>query len=204
MAPQAPPLWTGSDAALVALVRRGDGDAAKLLHDRFARQINRIVYRILGGDADHEDLVHEIFMRIWSSIAAGRVREPDALGSWVMSVATNILYKELRRRYVRQRFLRREEATPRAVADIRDEEARDVLMAVYKILADMTPGERLVFGLRYLDQRKLGELAPMCGISVATAKRRLLKAEKSFAALIPRHGDYASLHGLVPPKKRRG
>ncbi|MBC8132866.1 MAG: sigma-70 family RNA polymerase sigma factor [Deltaproteobacteria bacterium] len=202
--PAGAPPWTGSDTELVAMVCSGHVHAAKWLHDRFARPITRVVFRILGGDADHEDLVHEIFMRIWSLIAAGKVREPAALGGWVLSVATHILYKELRRRYVRQRFLRRSESAPKAVAAIQDDEARDILLAVYRILADMPPAERLVFGLRYLDQRKLADLAPMCGISVATAKRRLGKAERTFTNLIQRHGDYAALRTLVPPKKRRG
>ena len=200
----APP-WTDSDADLVAMVRRGHVHAAKWLYDRFARDITRVVFRILGGDADHEDLVHEIFMRIWALIAAGKVREPAAVGPWVMSVATHILYKELRRRYVRQRYLfGQQSADPQAVTHIVDDDARDILLAVYRILADMPPGDRLVFGLRYLDHRKLADVAVMCGISMATAKRRLAKAERTFATLIARHGDYSALRALVPPKKRRG
>lgn len=186
------------------MVRLGHAHAAQWLYDRFAPEITRVVYRILGGDADHQDLVHEIFMRIWGLIAAGKVREPAAVGSWVLSVATHILYKELRRRYVRQRYLFAHKQDPDAVSRVSDAEARDILLAVYRILGDMRPADRLVFGLRHLDQRKLADVATMCGISMATAKRRLIKAERSFATLIAHHGDYAALRALVPPKKRRG
>lgn len=198
------PAFTASDAALVQLVKSRHVHAARWLHDRFARDITRIVFRILGGDADQEDMVHEIFMKIWALIGAGKVREPEALGSWVFSVATNILYKELRRRYVRRRFLRHHEQTPEGVHRMQDEEARDLLLAVHRILAEMPPAERLVFGLRYLDRRTVAELATLCGYSLGTAKRRLRKAEHTFTNLARRHGDYPALRSLVSDQKGRG
>jgi RNA polymerase sigma-70 factor (ECF subfamily) len=201
--PSPAPSWSGSDTELVELVRSGHVHASKWLHDRFAREITRVVFRILGGDADCEDLVHEIFMRIWTLIAKGKVREPESLHSWVVSVATNILYKELRRRYVRRRFLLQPEATPDAVTYIQDGEARDILMVVYRILAEMAPAERLIFGLRYIDQRSLVDLAPMCGVSLATAKRRLAKAEVTFLRLVKRFGNYPALLALVPNRDKK-
>jgi RNA polymerase sigma-70 factor (ECF subfamily) len=198
--PSTAPAWSGTDSELVALVRQGHVHASKWLHDRFSREITRVVFRILGGDADDEDLVHEIFMRIWALIADGKVHEPESLRPWVISVATHMLYKELRRRYVRRRFLLQRESAPAAVANIQDEEARDLLLAVYQILAEMPPIERLIFGLRYIDQRSLVDLAPMCSVSLATAKRKLAKAEETFRRLAERFGDYPALLDLIPEK----
>ncbi|MES1207096.1 MAG: sigma-70 family RNA polymerase sigma factor [Pseudomonadota bacterium] len=195
--PASPALQNVDDATLVQMVQAGHVHAAKWLHDRFAADINRVVYRILGGDADHEDMVHEIFMTVWASIAAGKVSEPAAVRSWVFSVATNMLYKELRRRYVRRRFLRRHHSAPEGVSGIRDEAARELLLAVHRVLAEMQPAHGLIFGLRYLDRRPLADLASLCGCSTATAKRRLKKAERAFIQLARRHGSHPALMSLV-------
>jgi RNA polymerase sigma-70 factor (ECF subfamily) len=175
-----------TDEELLDLVLSGHPEAAGHVYDRFAPVVNRVVWKLLGADPDHGDLVHDIFMKVWTLMAQGRVKHPDRLNSWVIGVAVNTVHKEIRRRTLRRRFLR-EEAAPAPSVNNDHHEARDLLNGVYGILERIPPDERLAFSLRYLEQQRLTEVAQLCRCSLATVKRRLARAEKRFALLARRY-----------------
>ncbi len=184
-----------SDADLIADVVAGREGAAGRLYERFAGLINHVVLRVLGGDADHDDLVHDVFLHVWRAVASGRVEKTESLQGYVASIATNVVYKELRKRYVRRRFLGRPEAPPDSTLRL-DHEAREVLTLVYAIASEFTPQDRLLFTLRHLGQYKLSEVAQLADCSLATVKRRLAKAEAAFVMRARAYPEYPMLAGL--------
>jgi RNA polymerase sigma-70 factor (ECF subfamily) len=190
-----------SDAELIELVMSGRPEAAGRLYDRFARDIHRMVHRLLAVDTEHDDVVHEIFIKAWQLIAKGKVRNPDGLAAWMRSVATHTVYKEIRRRYVRRRFFRFQEPPPDAAARTAGEDERELLRIAYRIAAQLAPGEHMAFALRHFDQRRLVEVAEMMGCSLATAKRKIARAESQFVALAGQYGDYPALLGLTDQEK---
>lgn len=185
----------GGDAELLSRVRRGETGAAAKLYDRFSPDINRVVWKLLGGDTDHNDLVHDIFIKVTSQI--GRVREPDKLASWVVAVAVNTVYKEIRRRQVRRVFVKNTAVPAEPVTGGDDLEGRDLLRKTYQILEKIPPKERMAFTLRYLDERTLPDVAEMCGWSLATTKRRIERARYQFSRNAARDPEMAQRLGLA-------
>ena len=190
--------WQGaSDAELIAGVIAKDDGATARLYDRFAGLINHVVLRVLGGDADHDDLVHDVFIKLWHAVAAGRVQNPESLQAYAASIATNVVYKELRKRYVRRRFFGREERAPEMTTRLEDHEAREVLTLVYAIASEFSPQDRLLFTLRHLGQYKLSEVAKLANCSLATVKRRLAKAEAQFVLRARDYPEHPRLTALI-------
>ncbi len=185
-----------SDADLIADVVSKREGASGRLYERFAGLINHVVLRVLGGDADHDDLVHDVFLCVWRAVAAGRVEKAESLQAYVASIATNVVYKELRKRYVRRRFLGRPEAPP-DLAPCIDHEGREMLTLVYAIASEFTPQDRLLFTLRHLGQYKLSEVAKLAHCSLATVKRRLAKTEAVFVMRARAYPDYPCLASLL-------
>jgi RNA polymerase sigma-70 factor (ECF subfamily) len=62
-----------------------------------------------------------------------------------------------------------------------DFDGREALRAVYRILERVRPDERIAFTLRHLQGMSLQEIAEACEVSVPTIKRRLSRAQRSFA-----------------------
>lgn len=174
--------FRGSDQELLERLHREGSGAAGLLYDRFADEVNGLVWRLLGPDADREDIVQGVFYRLLKHV--GRVREADRLASWVRSIVVNTVYSELRKRKVRRLFFAMESLEPEQFFDARASvESRELLSKVYGEMDRMPVADRLAFSLRYIEGKQLSEVAELCGCSLATIKRRIQRAERQLEHL---------------------
>lgn len=172
--------WT--DAELADLLRSGSREAAAAVYDRFSAMVNRWVWRLLGADQDHHDIVQQVFVRIL--LAGRRVRDVDKLAGWVHAITVNTVHNELRRRHVR-RFFWRDSVPAQLHGDfVREVEMRDLLVHAKSVLEKLPPAERIAFMLHHVDRHSTAEIAELCGYSLSTAKRRLARANRRFEAMV--------------------
>jgi RNA polymerase sigma-70 factor (ECF subfamily) len=173
-----------SDARLGAWLREDPHTAAPALYDRFQSDVNRWVWRLLGADQDHHDVVQQVFVRVIRS--AKRLREVDRLAAWMHAVTVNTVYGELRRREIRRLFVRQSDPAPFHPDLVREVEMRDLLLRAKAIIDKIPAKERIVFVLHIVEGESLHEIAAILGYSHATAKRRLGAANRRFQALLSR------------------
>jgi len=169
------------DDALVNGLKRGDPDAARELFERFSRRIEGLVWRLLGPDAEHDDVVQQVYLAIARSIA--KLRDPGALESWIVSVTMNTVRREIRSRSRRPRLEIVDSAAERVAQHTSPSARPDDLAfttAFYRVLDQLQTRDRLVLVLRYLEGEPLVGVAAACGCSLATAKRRLRRARRRF------------------------
>jgi RNA polymerase sigma-70 factor, ECF subfamily len=173
------------DGALVRALREGHPAAKVELFDRYAKQVERILARVLGQDAELADLLHEVFVR--SLAAIDTLEDTDALGGWLTGIAV-LTARECIRRRVRGRWLRflAPEDLPDVEDSAPDDDGREALRAMYLVLDRLGPDDRIAFALRYIEGLELRDLAAACGVSLNTVKRRLVRAERRFSALASR------------------
>jgi len=92
----APLLRLRSDEQLVALFRRGNEDAFRVIHDRYRARLFAYARQMLPGSRhDAEDALQDVFVR-----AHRALRESDreiSLRAWLYRVAHNRCVDELRR-----------------------------------------------------------------------------------------------------------
>ena len=167
------------DEALVDAARRGEAAARTAIFDRHATHVARVLGRVLGADVDIADLVHDVFVHALADL--DRLADPSALKAWLTAIAVNIARGHIRRR-VRRRWLRffAPEDVPEVEAPVADAETRAAVLAMYRVLDSMDADDRIAFALRFVDGMELTETAAACGVSLATIKRRLSRAEASF------------------------
>ena len=85
------------DAEEVAKAGRGDRDAAARLIARHSAKLFALAQRMLASRAEAEDVVQEVFLRLWTH--AGRWRPGGAkFETWLYRVTLNQCYDRLRRR----------------------------------------------------------------------------------------------------------
>ena len=166
-----------SDAEIVRGLIDSDPRAAAELYDRYGGKINSKVWRLLGADGEHDDVVHQVFVHIMAGIE--KLKNPDSLEDWIYGITVNTVRREIRRRKYRRILV------PMAEPPERSEERGGPDQGLfakqfYRILEGMKADDRIVFVLRFVEGRSLGEVAAAGGYSLSTAKRRLTRAKREF------------------------
>jgi RNA polymerase sigma-70 factor (ECF subfamily) len=180
------PSRASQNVELVERVRTDPVGAAPVVYARFAPVVNRLVGRLLGSDPEQNDIVQQVVYRIFQEIT--RLREPEKIDSWVQVVAANTVYKLLRERRVRREFMRDYPAEPHANV-VQYVETRDLLLRIEAVLERLPAPERVAFVLHYVERRTFAEVARIGGYSLATAKRKVRRANQQFKFLLSKNRE---------------
>jgi RNA polymerase sigma-70 factor (ECF subfamily) len=166
-----------SDVELGRALRDGHAWASHELWHRYAPHARRILLRVLGPRDEVDDLLQDVFVQALRNASA--LQSPEALKGWVSIITVHGARRWLRTRK-RWRWIlpRGDEHRWDAEAPSADEHTRAALRALHAILDGLAVDEQLAFALRHVDGMELTEVAHACECSLATVKRRLLRAEE--------------------------
>ncbi len=134
--------------------------------------VRRILRRSLGPEIDTEDLLQEVFVRLFSKVH--QLQKPQALRAFIIAITMLTVRQELRQRALRRWIgLGRDESPsdPRAVE--LDPVAREALGRLHAILNRFAMRDRTAFVLHFVEGMKLAEVSSALGVSLATTKRGL-------------------------------
>lgn len=175
------------DSALARAGMLGQEWAQRQIWYRFAPMVYALLRRSLGARHDTEDLVQEVFLRVFGRLST--LENPTALRSFIYSFAVRVVSEELRRRRVRSRLAAmflvpsQEHSTPHV-----DFESRELLGRIQGVMDAMNDRVRTVFVLRRFDGLPLADIATSLRLSLATVKRDLDKANAFILQAIRRDG----------------
>lgn len=171
-----------SDAALMACLRTDPRRGHMVLFDRYAADVERVLFRLLGPDPDLTDLLQDVFVTAIGAIHT--LRDDSALRSWLVGIAVH-----KGRRWIRRRKLQRlvQFVAPLEIVDsvvtTPSLEVSDALRQTYELLSRLPTDDRIAFTLRHIDGMSLSAVAEATGVSLATVKRRLSRAQRQFVIL---------------------
>jgi RNA polymerase sigma-70 factor (ECF subfamily) len=173
------------DAALVAGVRTHAAGARRDVVRQYGGLVRAILIRLLGvGEPERADLIQEVFLRVFSSIDG--LEQPEAFKAWISRMTVFVAREHIRRKR-RWRWFTLFGDPPDAPSPTAGEGVREAVRCVYAALDAMPVDERLIFTLHILHGLDLREAAPMCGLSYATARRRLASGQQRFLKLAGRY-----------------
>jgi len=183
-----------SDAALVARVRGGDEAAFEELFNRHRRRVALIAGRFFRQREQIEEIVQESFTKAYFALDSFTGDGELSFASWLARIAFNSSYDELRR------FKRRPESN---VADLSAEEvgwlennlsaaeagggiesvavSRDL---AGKLLARLSPEDRLVLELLDVEELSVSEIAKLTSWSASKVKVRAHRARASLRRVL--------------------
>jgi len=171
-----------AEAFLSALIR-GAPWAAEEAWNRYASMVHDLLRRGLGPRSDVEDVVQEVFLRLFQRI--GTLRDARALRSFVFSIAVRVMRWQLRRRMIRRWVgLSNTGKLPEVSQPPLDAEAREALRRTYALLEKLRPLDRTIFVLRQSEELSLPEIASAVEMSLSTVKRRLGRTSGRVARLV--------------------
>ena len=163
-------------------------DNAERLFNEIVKDYSERVYwhvrRFVNNHEDADDLVQEIFLKIWTALPS--FRGDAQLFTWVYRIATNETLNWLRREKVRSalRFTTIDTEMERRIDSdpFFDGDAAD--RALSKAVAKLPEKQRQVFVMRYYDELPYEEMSAVLGTSVGALKASYhIAQEKVRAAL---------------------
>lgn len=168
--------------ALVIAARAGDEAAKRALYERHAPWVVGLASRMLRSKDDAADVLQDVFVVAFDRLDG--LREPAAFRAWLTRITTSLV----RRRRLKQRVLRAfglgdDDGVPLdALAGAWvSSEARAELARIDRALATVSDDCRLAWLLRNVEGESLDAVAEACACSLATAKRRIGRADEVVA-----------------------
>ena len=193
--PSAPDL---DEAALLARMRAGDGDAFETCVRTYCGQMMLVAKRILRNDEDANDAVQDAFLSAFKGIS--QFKGQSRLGTWLHRIVVNAALGRLRSR---QRHPEKSiedllphfgegehqidppvpwQATPES--SVQDQETRELVQGC---IGQLPESYRIVLLLRDIEGLDTDETAQALGTSTAVIKTRLHRARQALRTLLDPH-----------------
>jgi RNA polymerase sigma-70 factor (ECF subfamily) len=144
---------------------------------RYAPLVASLGLRITALRDEIDDFVQEVFLRATRGI--GGLRHAGATKAWLVSITINVARQRLRMRKLRKMVgldvpIEYEELVDPSLGP----EDRVLLSRMYRALDTLPVNQRLAWSLRHIEGERLETVALLCSCSLATAKRRIVAAQK--------------------------
>jgi RNA polymerase sigma factor (sigma-70 family) len=200
-APCAPPCFSFMDnlsqeipADLIARAIQGEAQAGREIVEALHPMVGRLVRGQIRRHADVEDVVQEVFLKIF--VKMHQYHGPQPFEHWASRLSITTCYDWLRRQKARPAVMASDltdaerEAIERSLADDpgEDSNARAELLTglLDRLLASLKPQEQVVIRLLDIEERPVAEVAELTGWGHSKIKVTAFRARKKLGELLQR------------------
>jgi RNA polymerase sigma-70 factor, ECF subfamily len=180
---------------LIARAAGGDTAAFREIYERHRSDVARLVFRMLGGRGDLEDVIQEVFVQVYKSLKD--FRGQSKFSTWLHRVTVNVVL--MHRRSARSRPVFADQPLGEGVTGSEeappdeDAERRERVRAFGRLLDRLADKKRSVFILHELEGIAPSEIAKIVGAPVLTVRTRLFYARREIEAMLAEEPSLAGL-----------
>ncbi|NEP32526.1 MAG: sigma-70 family RNA polymerase sigma factor [Moorea sp. SIO1G6] len=179
---------TSTDTELVLQCQQGNQQSFRQLYRRYQQRVRSTIYQLCGAYA-LDDLVQEVFLRVWKGLP--KLRQPSQFSTWLYRICWNVA-SDQRGKLQRQRAFNLQ--LPEDTADLPLKNAKssytpDLMQLHYQDIIQqgmqqLSLNHRAVLVLHDLEDLPQKEVAKILGIALGTVKSRLFHARTSLRKYI--------------------
>jgi len=174
---------------LVELLIGGSQEAFGELYARFKKPLMYLCKQYMRNDADAEDIVHDIFLKVWET---RHFLNPElSFSGYIQTVTENYVRDKLRHFDVHSRFAKNvlmntQESTNETEASIID---NDYTELVNKLIERLPPKQKEIFQLNRIEGLTYNEISKLLQIPVGNVRRYASIASKKIKDQLSKHLD---------------
>ncbi|MCA9932037.1 MAG: sigma-70 family RNA polymerase sigma factor [Anaerolineales bacterium] len=183
------------EAGLIRDAQKGDVTAYNRLVLHYQGQVYNVAYRIMGEPQSAEDAAQDAFISAYKAL--NRFRGGN-FKAWLLRIATNACYDELRRRKRRPQssldeitdenesfaFLRSPDEGPEGV-----QQRMELVRAVEECLQNLPDDQRVTAVLCDVEGYDYNEIAEITAVSLGTVKSRMNRARRKLRDCLRGFGE---------------
>lgn len=145
-------------------------EAFKGIVDAYTERLYWHVRRFLCSHDDTNDLLQDIFIKIWTALSS--FRQEARLYTWLYRIATNEVLNHLRKQKVKA-LISLDSASSILEKKIDDDayfNGDELQRELHKAIQRLPEKQRIVFNLRYFDEMRYEDISEITGTSVGALK----------------------------------
>lgn len=177
-----------SEEELIEHCRQKDRFAQKQLYELYAGSLYALCIRYSGDRETAKDILHDGFLRIFTSFDKFDYRGEGSLKAWLSRVMVNTALEYLRKNGKINQVLTLDEipdiVDPESESDDLERIPQDVLM---NFISELPSGYRTVFNLYTFEEKSHKEIADLLKISEKTSSSQLYRARIILAKKIKKY-----------------
>jgi RNA polymerase sigma-70 factor (ECF subfamily) len=151
--------------------KRTKDEAFTLLLNKYQERIYWHVRRFVLNHDDADDLVQDIFIKIWNNL--DKFRADAKLYTWIYRIATNESITFLNKKKQMLNISLNEESSSYLIDTLTQPnyfDANKAELKLQKALLTLPDKQRLVFNMKYFEDLKYDEISAILGTSVGALK----------------------------------
>lgn len=164
----------------------GNSSAPKALYCTYAGYLTGVCTRYLSDPDDVKDVLHDSFLRIFSSMNSFEYRGPGSLKAWLTRIVVNECLQFIRRAYRSEILHHTLEAEEREDDDPPRLEGLSMEI-LHQLIRELPPGYRTVFNLHVFEQKTHREIASLLNIKEASSASQFHRAKALLATRIKKY-----------------
>jgi RNA polymerase sigma factor (sigma-70 family) len=172
-----------TEAELVHRLRQQEEAALSHLYDHYSAALYGVVLRIVKKEEDAEEVMQEIFLRIWTSIQQYDP-EKGRLFTWMLQITRNAAIDKIRSKQYRVDSRTGPLEGSAANQFVSSYEIKPDHVGLKEIVEKLNPDQRKVIDMMYFDGYTQNEVAQELAIPLGTVKTRARAAIKFLTKLL--------------------
>ncbi len=155
-------------------LRGGDPEALRTIYVLYAGKVRAFARRLLGNEAEAEDVTQDVFERVW--VFRRGLDKVEEMDSYLFRMTKNAVLNVFKHKAVEQKYT--EERVSGTGADEGEEQdsTRSLLRAIDRELSRMPDQRRMCFHLSRYEKMSYQEIADLLGISPKTVQYHISRA----------------------------
>lgn len=186
------------DIDAVHRVLAGDGDAFRIIAERYGDRVLRFCFSRLGSEEEAADAAQDVFLRAFRSLRSFRLGE--SFSAWLFAIAANrVKTRSLRRRSDRERIEKaaaeaRSAPSPDPASDAERSLAAEGLRAA---VSSLPVDQRAPVELYYFAELSVAQTASVLGIGEEAVKSRLFRARSRLRGMLDEPQPESRREGII-------
>lgn len=151
-------------------------------------KLYRLAKRLLGNMQEAEDVVQEVFLRLWAR--KDRLEELKSIEAFAMTITKNLSLDKLKSKGYRSDDLTERNEQVMNATPYKSLELNDSYKKVLKIIDTLPEQQRLIIHMRDIEEYDFEEIADIMKLSVNTIRVNLSRARKKVRETLVKTYDY--------------